>query len=339
MKSQCFKFIARPAAPLLLLLWGLPAFAGPSHCDDNSKLVLSIPPAASHSDVAIQLLLDTYPPLPREKQRALLAEYAQTKSTEVAHKLIMHNLRLVYSVFKKYRVTVSNAYFTDVFQEGILALQKAIERFDLDWETEFSTLATPIIKRQMLSYFNNKIRLVRIKIAPKKQQRFLQLKKELERQGKSVFEERERLAEELKTSTEIIMALDQQLRKKELSLDEVIKLNNPGSSEDLFVDRVDTVAIQNTFPLLDDVPIARDPIFKRRLREFLSKYSPRNRRIFLQLHFSPEHATQTELAQQHGVSRQRIQQIEVRMAADFKRYLNRFEQRRSRQEKLHTRFD
>lgn len=75
-------------------------------------------------------------------------------------KLILANLRLVISVAKRY--TNRGMVLADLVEEGNLGLVHAVEKFDPEMDTRFSTYATWWIKQSIRRALINKVKTVRI---------------------------------------------------------------------------------------------------------------------------------------------------------------------------------
>ena len=82
------------------------------------------------------------------------------EATVAREKLINSNLKLVISIAKRYR----NAHLQmiDLIQEGNLGLMEAVDRFDPEQGTRFSTCATPWIKSAIIKTITDNNRLIRI---------------------------------------------------------------------------------------------------------------------------------------------------------------------------------
>ncbi len=97
--------------------------------------------------------------LPSDKINALIAKANNRKNSNkvrvaARNQVVSHNLRLVFSIAKKYASPQGGSLFMDLVQEGSLALIHTIERFDPNHErgAKFSTYAAWWI-RQRISNF------------------------------------------------------------------------------------------------------------------------------------------------------------------------------------------
>ncbi len=88
------------------------------------------------------------PPLSAREERAL---FAAMKAGDAAarEKLIMHNLRLVAHIVKKYGASEKNA--EDLISIGTIGLIKAIDSFDPDNGARFATYAGKCLSNAILS--------------------------------------------------------------------------------------------------------------------------------------------------------------------------------------------
>lgn len=95
----------------------------------------------------------------------------QREQRQIQQRMIEANLRLVFSIARKY--TAQGLEFEDLVQEGNLGLIRAVERFDCQWGYQFSTYATHCIRHSILSALLHYSRLIRLPVAVVHQQRHL----------------------------------------------------------------------------------------------------------------------------------------------------------------------
>lgn len=72
---------------------------------------------------------------------------------EAKNKLVNDNLPLVWSLVHRFKNTLYDK--EDLFQIGCLGLLKAIEKFDLTFDVQFSTYAVPIILGELKRHFRD----------------------------------------------------------------------------------------------------------------------------------------------------------------------------------------
>lgn len=91
-----------------------------------------------------------------------LIQQSQNGNILSRNELIERNLGLIFAVTRKYS-SFTNLQ-EDLFQEGILGMITAIERFKIDMDLEFSTYAIIWIKQGIQRYLKNHLHLIRIPV-------------------------------------------------------------------------------------------------------------------------------------------------------------------------------
>src|SRR5262249_1141300 len=83
---------------------------------------------------------------------------------QVRDRLILGHLRLCAQAIKHFRLKGKCLYleWVDLIQEGVFGLARAIDRFDPNQGTEFSTYAFPWIRQAITRAIENHDRLIRI---------------------------------------------------------------------------------------------------------------------------------------------------------------------------------
>ncbi|MGH2808297.1 MAG: RNA polymerase sigma factor SigF [Actinomycetota bacterium] len=102
--------------------------------------------------------------LSKDEVRSLFREYRAAESEEeqlrYREKLVDQHIGLVEFLARRFRNR--GEPLEDLVQVGTIGLLKAIERFDLDREVEFSTYATPTIVGELKRHFRDKGWAVRV---------------------------------------------------------------------------------------------------------------------------------------------------------------------------------
>jgi RNA polymerase primary sigma factor len=91
-----------------------------------------------------------------------LAQRIERGDFEAKERMVNSNLRLVVSIAKHYRG--QDVPLTDLIQEGILGLIRAVEKFDWRRGLKFSTYATPWIRQSIERGIAYKARTIRIPV-------------------------------------------------------------------------------------------------------------------------------------------------------------------------------
>ena len=96
------------------------------------------------------------PPLPHDEEREcfLLAEGGDEAARQ---KLILHNLRLVSHIVRKYYSTAKNA--EDLVSIGTIGLCKAVDTFNVHNGARFATYAAKCIQNEILMHFRSQKKL------------------------------------------------------------------------------------------------------------------------------------------------------------------------------------
>ena len=96
------------------------------------------------------------PPLRAEEENRLFCE-AERGSTQAREKLILHNLRLVAHIVRKYYSNAKNQ--EDLVSIGTIGLIKAVDSFRTDNNARFATYAAKCIQNEILMHFRSQKKL------------------------------------------------------------------------------------------------------------------------------------------------------------------------------------
>ena len=96
------------------------------------------------------------PPLPA-KEEAEAFRAARRGNEDARQKLILHNLRLVSHIVRKYYSTAGNQ--EDLVSIGTIGLVKAVDTFKIDNGARFATYAAKCIQNEILMHFRSQKKL------------------------------------------------------------------------------------------------------------------------------------------------------------------------------------
>jgi RNA polymerase primary sigma factor len=233
------------------------------------------------------------------RHEVALSRRARSGDPEARRKLIERNLRLVVSVAKRYRGY--GLPFEDLIQEGNLGLMKAVERFDPELGNRFSTYATWWIRQTVQRAISDKGRTVRLPAyMGEKQRRLTRTRGELASElGREPTDEE--LADRLGWTGE-------EARFAMLALPDATSLDGPVGAEGDTVGLVELLVDERASRVAEEVVEEAE---KALLYEALARLPERSRRVLVRRYgLDGESATLRELAEELGVSHERVRQLQ-----------------------------
>ena len=262
--------------------------------------------------------ISRYKLLSVEEEEALLKELQDTGDIEVAKKLVLANLRLVVKIALEYRSAWQNVM--DLIQEGNIGLMKAVSKYDASKGAKLSYYASWWIRSYILKFILDNFRLVKIGTTNEQKKLFFNLMKEKERLTALGFNpDTKMISENLGVSQKAVEVMDRRLSHgaTELSLEAKVE-ENGASLADVLADTSE--------PPIDDrlADLQGVEILKEQLQHYLQGLKERDREIFEKRLLSEVPASLQSIADQYGVSRERIRQIEERLINNLKVYMSEF---------------
>jgi RNA polymerase primary sigma factor len=269
---------------------------------DDDKPELDLTPGAGGTTDALQLFLNDLGryPLLNAAEEVALAKQIERGDLAAKERMVNSNLRLVVANAKKYQG--HGVSLLDLIQDGIIGLNRAVEKFDYRKGFKFSTYATWWIRQACQRAVANQSATIRIPVHV--QERRAKLRRA-----------RQRLETQLgraPTVEELAHAAQLKLSHAEEALDAVeasVSLNQTigdGNQEfgDLFADTTNE----------DPIELADSALERERLHDALAQLDERERKV-LELRFGlgdTEEATSLEqIGRELGFTRERIRQIET----------------------------
>lgn len=259
-----------------------------------------------------------YKLLEREEEEELVAQLVKTGDIEVAKKLVVANLRLVVKIAMEYRNAYKNVM--DLIQEGNIGLMKAVSKYNPEKGAKLSYYASWWIRSYILKFILDNFRLVKIGTTADQKKLFYNLMREKERLlNQGIDPEPKLISENLGVSEKAVKEMDMRLSSSgsEMSLDQ--KIGDETSSAtllDSFSDE-DAPEIDESLGHMESLEILEE-----HLTSFLQDLKPRDREIFTKRLLSEVPPSLQSIADDYGVSRERIRQIESRLLEKLKVYMS-----------------
>lgn len=246
--------------------------------------------------------INRYELLDRETEQELALRYRLHNDLQAAQRLVCANLRFVVKIANEYRAY--GLKLLDLIQEGNIGLMVAVKKFDPQRNNRLISYAVWWIRAYIHNFIINSWSLVKIGTSQARRKLFFKLRQTremLQQQGET---QDSAIARQLDVSTAEVEEMSVRLAR-DVSLDaELVE------GEDIC--RLDLLESpeQNQEQLL----IAQETELNRQqqVRQALAQLSDRERRIVGRRILAEEPCTLQELADQFGVSRERIRQIEKR---------------------------
>ena len=258
--------------------------------------------------------LANHAPISREEEHDLAVKWVEEKDVDAARRLVLSNLRLVVKIAMEYRRAWTNVL--DLIQEGNVGLVQATHRFDPYQGVKLSSYASYWIRAYILKYILDNFRIVRMGTTRAQRKLFFNLNKEkrkLEIEGYSV--EPKLLAERLEVSEDDVRDMDRRMNQSDLSLNAPARRDDDSGAEvGDFMSGSPSSAEEN----VADAELRS--VFADKIAEFKNQIEGRDLRILDERVLADEPMTLQELADEFGISRERVRQLEARMVNRLRDY-------------------
>jgi RNA polymerase sigma-32 factor len=263
--------------------------------------------------------ISKYKLLTREEEAQLVKQLNETGDIVIAKKLVLANLRLVVKIAMEYKNAYKNVM--DLIQEGNIGLMKAVSKYNPEKGAKLSYYASWWIKSYILKFILDNFRLVKIGTTQEQKKLFYNLMREKERlMNQGIEPEYKLLSENLGVSEKAVKEMDLRLSSQgnEVSIDASIR------DEDNNGRILDTLS-GSDIPMDDSLADLQSlEILEENLESFISGLKDRDREIFKKRLLTEVPPSLQSIADDYGVSRERIRQIEARLIEKLKVYMSDF---------------
>lgn len=279
----------------------------------KSKLMPSTANSITSSDPLTIYLneIRRYKVLSREDEFDLAKTYFESRNPEAAQNLVKSNLRFVVKVAAEY--SKFGAKMIDLIQEGNVGLMHAVREYNPYKGARLITYAVWWIRGYIQEYLMRQYSLVRIGTTQNQRKLFYQLQKEknaLDAMG--IEPDMALLSSRLGIPENEIRDMSQRMSGRDVSLDKPIDNESGVSLGDLQRDRQDMRLDER---LEHDEQLS---ILKSKIEEIRPKLSKREIVILDERILNDEPLTLQEIGEKHGITREAVRQMEVRVMKKIK---------------------
>jgi RNA polymerase sigma-32 factor len=269
----------------------------------------ALPILTSESGIAHYLeQIRRFPMLEPQEEYMLAKSWREHGDRDAAHRLVTSHLRLVAKIAMGYRGY--GLPISEVISEGNVGLMQAVKRFEPDKGFRLATYAMWWIKAAIQEYILRSWSLVKMGTTANQKKLFFNLSRVKSRI--SALEEGDLHPDQVKLIAKRPGVTEKDVVDMNRRLGGDVSLNSPireegdsGEWQDWLVD--DSISQETRLAESEEADNRR-----KALGEALTVLNERERRIFEARRLADEPITLEELADEFGVSRERVRQIEVR---------------------------
>jgi RNA polymerase sigma-32 factor len=242
------------------------------------------------------------PMLSQEEEFMLARDLRENGNLESARKLVLAHLKFVIKVakgFKGYGLSEN-----DLIQEGNLGLMKAVKKFDPNVGVRLVTFAAHWIRAEIHEFIIRNWRIVKVATTKAQRKLFFNLRGSKKTNDWLSKDEVIELANKLSVKKSDVETMEQRLYCTDMHAETVAK--DEGTPEKLTLE----IAFEGSDPyedlMLDELKNHRE----KELKQAISTLDERTKDIIFSRWLKTPKDTLSELANRHGVSGERIRQLE-----------------------------
>ena len=270
------------------------------------SLALGLPASVGNIDAYISTV-NRLPMLSQEEEASLARKLRDEGDLASAQKLVMSHLRLVVSIARGY--LGYGLPHADLIQEGNIGLMKAVKRFDPEQGVRLVSYAMHWIKAEIHEYILRNWRMVKLATTKAQRKLFFNLRSHKTSLDTMTPEQVDDLAASLNVKREEVIEMETRLSGRDIALDA-----SSDEDDDAKFAPISYLSADHSEPLKVLEAKQYDRLQSEGLEQALSALDARARRIVEARWLANDDgsgATLHELAEEFGVSAERIRQIEV----------------------------
>jgi RNA polymerase sigma-32 factor len=249
------------------------------------------------------------PMLSEQEEKDLARRYSEGEDLEAARLLVFSHLRYVASIARGF--TGYGLPLADLIQEGNVGLMKAVKRFDHNRDVRLVSFAVHWIKAEIYEYVVRNWRMVKVATTKAQRKLFFNLRKHRNRLGWMKQDEIDAMAEDLNVDTSTVREMESRMTGADVAFE---ANSTDDDDENTFWSPSETLGDYSADPGTLTLKADEARVRQQQLDTALAVLDERSRDI-IQSRWLAESGKKTTLgvlAEQYGVSAERIRQIEKR---------------------------
>jgi len=243
------------------------------------------------------------PVLSKEDEIALAVRFRSEADLEAARQLVLSHLRFVVHIARGY--LGYGLPMGDLVQEGNVGLMKAVKRFDPTVGVRLVSFAVHWIRAEIHEYVLRNWRLVKVATTKSQRKLFFNLRKMKKNLAWLSEAETAAVARDLGVDIADVREMEQRLSARDMSFDPT-----PESDEEETYSPAMYLPASNADPAVEVENEEWEEDSTERLSMALEKLDERSRSILKRRWMTEDKATLHELADEYGISAERVRQVE-----------------------------
>jgi RNA polymerase sigma-32 factor len=243
------------------------------------------------------------PVLTKEEEVALATRFRSESDLDAARQLVLSHLRFVVHIARGY--LGYGLPMGDLVQEGNVGLMKAVKRFDPNVGVRLVSFAVHWIRAEIHEYVLRNWRLVKVATTKSQRKLFFNLRKMKKNLAWLSEEETQAVARDLGVDVSDVREMEQRLSARDMSFDPT-----PESDDEESYSPAMYLPATNADPALEVEREEWEEDSSDRLSIALEKLDERSRSILKRRWMTDDKATLHELADEYGISAERVRQVE-----------------------------
>jgi len=243
------------------------------------------------------------PVLSKEDEIALATRFRSEADLDAARQLVLSHLRFVVHIARGY--LGYGLPMGDLVQEGNVGLMKAVKRFDPTVGVRLVSFAVHWIRAEIHEYVLRNWRLVKVATTKSQRKLFFNLRKMKKNLAWLSEAETAAVARDLGVDVADVREMEQRLSARDMSFDPT-----PESDEEDTYSPAMYLPASHADPAIEVESEEWEEDSTERLSIALEKLDERSRRILKRRWMTEDKATLHELADEYGISAERVRQVE-----------------------------